>query len=666
MYQTSNKGKALSYQTERVAINVYSNLLRDFRTDLGNGFMKDAEHELRGDIKSFRQRNSVNCFDTSVMLFKRQSQMESLLKKFRFSTDAFTDHELSQKSLNGFLETQQRLHMPMPLRESGGRVLQRARLIAREILGDFPGDEVVNHVRFGRKSSIGCPLSLAFIDNKLSMKRAFTGTDSTSEFFLKQVLPGDSVLQRILSTHDFSELKEQMNMNHLNLVEVPKTWKAYRLITPLTLLGLFYSYGIGRLVTDRLEAAGLCIAKLQEKHRKFVIEFSKTLSHATADLSEASDSITSELLNRMLPRKWYNALKKTFVRQLDVDGVRYSTASVLPMGNGATFPVETLVFYCLIRAIGELSGNFNTVVYPYGSARIGTSANVRVKAVYSVYGDDLIYPSLIHKYVVEVFPQLHLKLNLEKTFVNQQFRESCGSDYYRGQDVRPYFMKGEACELSSSKYVSYLYKVYNGLIARWDVLEIRETLSWLLSEIAFVSGTIYRVPPSFPDSSGVKVDDPFSIPLSYNFLPWSPLLINFNRGSRWFQFDFLTETAKKRVVTMTEPYYWLALQGLDDTVVDDYGRTSYLQSDLQDAEIALPKGYRMRLLAEYIKEKKHLLEPPRSNLSWVKTVVKLRPFYSKGKKVTKRRNVYTPTVDSRVGTTVSVGTTKTDSISDWA
>jgi hypothetical protein len=507
-------------------------------------------------------------------------------------------------------------------------VLQRARKIARRILGKCPGDEVIEQVQFGRKSSLGCPLASAYLDVKLSDKGAFTGTSATSKVFIEQVLPGDSILSRILKNHDLKSLGKQLATRFLNLVEVPKTWKLYRLITPLTLLGLFFSYGFGRVVTARLKDAGLDISKLQDVHRDLVKGFSVTRSHATADLSVASDSITSELLNRVLPRPWYVGLKKTFIRSLKVGDRQFSTASVLPMGNGATFPVETLVFYCIIKAIGELTDT---------------------DGIYSVYGDDLIYPTSLHNYVQGIFPQLHLVLNEEKTFTIHPFRESCGSDFYRGQDVRPYFLKGDAENLTRVRYEAFLYKVYNGLVARWDPLEIRETLTWILSELAMITRNILRVPPTYPDFSGVKVSSCVDIPLSYTLLPFSPVKIIYNDGSRWFQFDFLAEIPKKRIVKMVEPYYWLALQGITDEVVDDYGRG---QRRIECSGV----------LPEHIQAS---VNKKRSSLNWQKVVKKLKTYYYKGRKVKKNRTSYNAVVDSRQSSTVSTATTKTQSISDW-
>jgi hypothetical protein len=621
--KSSKASNQHQYDTDNVAINVYSNLARDFQASEGRDFYASNVEALFTSVTKFRSLPEKELGFISKARFKRTKQMEHVLKKYRFSNDAYTDCELSERTINKFIDDQLRLHKPMDLKLTGYAVVQRARKICRRILGEFPGDDVITNARFGRKSSIGCPLSLAYIDIKLSVKKAFTATRDTAKFFFDQVLPGDHILKRIVKDVVKNVDKERLRFKSLMLVEVPKTWKVYRLITPLTLIGLFFSYGIGRVVQSRLKDAGLDISKLQDIHRALVKSFSVNCRHATADLSAASDSITSELLNRILPRPWYRAVRKTFVRQLNLrDGRSISTCSVLPMGNGATFPVETLIFYCLIKAIGELS---------------------HTKGIYSVYGDDLIYPSSIHKYVCNVFPQLHLILNTDKTFVSYPFRESCGSDFYRGCDVRPYMMKGERKLLTRVRYEAHLYQVYNGLVARWDPLEIRDTIKWLLSELAMVSHGILRVPPSFPDSSGLRVKSWNDLPLSYNLLPFSPIVVRFTRGTRWFQFDLLTVTPKKRVVKTTEPYYWLALQGYNDEP-EEHGlwHAKYLPPSIHTLPRVLPKG----------------------SLSWNKIGYR-KPRYYRGRKVVDGRKLFQAVVSARKGDTVSTASTKTGSITYW-
>lgn len=613
------KRKAVSchYDTDKVARSIWATLLRDFRTSEGENFCRKAENAFYTDFTEFRDDSIYpELAEVPVGRFKRYMQLRSLLKKYRFAKDVFTNEELEKKTLDKYFIEQERLAFHTPMGPLALKVVQRARKIARSILGEFSPEDTIIQAKFGKKSSIGCPLSLAYIDEKLSNVRAFTGSSQCSRWFFGSVLSGDKLLSQMVDRMDLRAHPENLEHESLNLINVPKSWKTYRTITPLTLLSLFYSYGVGKQVTERLQKAGLDIRKLQHRHRKLVKQFSMSRTHATADLSAASDSLTSEILNRILPRPWYVALKKAMTHQVvyNLAGktVQAYTESVLPMGNGFTFPVETLIFYCIIKAIGDLA---------------------EVGGLFSVYGDDLIYPSRLHKYVVGIFPHLKLVLNLDKTFVSYPFRESCGSDYYRGCDVRPFFLQGERELLTRTQYLAFLYKTYNGLTRRWDEDEIRSTLRYLLIEIASVTSSILRVPPGFPDTAGIKVENPGVVPLGMFELPLSPIVANFCNGSRWFAFTYLSSTSSRRFVKLVEPYYWLALQGKTDEISQNFWVTDFSCYN----------------------------EAPASSLNWVKQV-KRRYYKRGGRKILKKHVSYLPSVASRSGTILKI---KDGFISDW-
>lgn len=546
------------YSTDKLGLNLWLNLSRDFRSVLGKNFAQEAEQRLMCGISEYRGYKYPALGDLPVFRWKAWHQLDSLLKKYRFDSDRFTDTELEELTTKSYVDSQIPISLPMNVTPATFEVLQQARKIAKGILGEFSPEALFTESKFGKKSSIGCPLSLAYIDKKLSDIRAFTGSSECSKWFFKDVLSGDNILKRITDRLPQKGCAGDLEHETLTLINVPKTWKTLRTITPLTLIGLFYSYGVGGQVTKKLTEAGLNISVLQNKHRKWVQVFSKTRTHATADLSRASDSITSELLSRVLPREWYVATKKCLTHQVIIDGKTYYSSSVLPMGNGLTFPMETLIFYSIIKALGQLTN---------------------IEGVFSVYGDDLIYPSSLHRYVRQIFPNLHFSLNKEKTFVEANFRESCGADYYRGCDVRPYFFKGQSRKLTKSQYVSEIYKTYNGLARRWSEHEIRGTLYYLLVELANLGVPLLRVPPAYPDTAGIKVASPELIPLDCLLLDWKPIQARFFNGSRWFRFSYLRERAKERFVEYTEPYYWLSLSGGTDEVETTHSKVwSYYDS----------------------------------------------------------------------------------------
>lgn len=633
-----------TYDTDKLAIDVYLCLLRDFRAVHGSQFGKRAEKALLTGIADFRDFTPPSPLGTKPDFFRARYQVDSLLKKYRFAADVYSDGDLRELSLRGYFDDQIRLAAPRaPYKELSYRVFQEARKICRSILGKFPKDELVDVARFGRKSSIGCPLSLAHIDEKLSNVKAFSSSKKISEWFQHEVLSNDIVLERILKRVLFdSGPFVYSEIESLALKDVPKSWKILRIITPLALLNLFYSHGYGELVTERLNAVRLRIRYLQSRHRALVKEFSLDGTHATVDFSRASDSILSEHLNRVLPRDWYVGLKPILTHQLvyaDLDGQQKEayTASVLPMGNGATFPLETLVFYCITKAMGNLA---------------------RVHGIFSVYGDDIIYPSALHRYATVVFSDIGFLLNKEKTHAVGDFRESCGADCYRGVDVRPFTFPGAHQILPRSKYIAFLYKVYNGLVRRWDPLEVRGTLFHILRELALTGCQIMRVPPSYPDTAGLHVNRPDEVPLGLNLLPWSPISAVFEKGSIWYTFSYMVERAKDRYVRYVEPYYWLALQGIDDAVDDvSYAKPIGLSDD------AWLKQRRQRYIDELLVRKRDVGIAANPILTWKKHR-EYRTHWNWKKKKTVRKKVlwYRPTVAEKLQT---VMTESTGSVTFW-
>lgn len=545
------------YSTDIVADRVFRSLLRDFRTVHGQNFAAGAELALNQSIAEFRHYEWPRVGSVDPSRFKAWMQLRNLFKRHTFKSDVYTSEELEAKTNEEFVKSQEQFAVWREATPRTHAVLQEARRIARNILGKFDENEAASYVNVGRRATLGGPLHQAFLDQKVGVPKMFTCPTAAKEWFYRY-LETDPHLKRCVRKVFRKSKKSGQPINlaadFLNLVNVPKSWKTLRSITPLTLIGLFLSYGIGGLATERLRTRGkLNIKKLQARHRKLARKYSLTRTHATTDLRRASDSIMSHHLNAVLPRDWYVALRRTFNRKLNIanhDELVYSM-SVLPMGNGATFPIETLFFYCVIKAIGNL---------------------LKVKGTYSAYGDDLIYPSKIHAYVTVVFAELGIGINEDKTFVESDFRESCGGDYYRGIDVRPALLpQNEMSHLKGKRYAAYLYKVANGLRARWRDEEIPSTIQWLLTELSVTQRIIYPVPLHFPATAGWKTKDPVvqcggQLTLSPRipwYQPWYVPKISFKHGRIVISFKSLGQTTPElRPVEDEEMYYWDSLRAI--------------------------------------------------------------------------------------------------------
>lgn len=621
----TKRRKLGQYDTDRTAENLFSAVLRDFQA-VHSHFHVNIEELLKKDLKLFRDTVSEFEYGSShLSRFKAFHQVANLLKKYRFASDVYTDSELRTKSYGDYFKDQERLSLIYPTDEISFRVLSKAREIAKRILGEYNVDEVITECKFGSNSSIGCPLRSAYIDFKLSDVAAFTGSAQITKWFRENIFNKDVILRDVFSSsnHSIDWDSPTLRLKSLVLQDVPKTFKTLRLITPLPLLDLYYSNGIGKVVAERLAHHGLNISNLQSRHRLLVERMSCDRKHATADLSKASDSITRQLLNRVLPRAWYRALLPILCNQLtDNEGQKFYTNSVLPMGNGATFPVETLVFYCIVKAIGTLTD---------------------INGIYSVYGDDLIYPSRLHKFVSRIFPKLGLMLNLDKTYVRSSFRESCGSDYYHGTDVRPFFLKGEHQLLTKTQYVVYLNKIYNGLRSRWNLEELPGTFAWLLNELFETNGRICRIPPSYPATAGIHVSYPDSLPLDYDARHFHPIEQGFI-GARTHSFRYMRERAPHRFVLFSIPYYWLALQGKNDETRNENGSNPNPFYELYQRNLG-----------------RFLIDTPKPQLTWARVPVYRSHFVNNEKRTVKKMSKK-PCVSQKNLTNI---VENTDTVYDW-
>ena len=145
----------------------------------------------------------------------------------------------------------------------------------------------------------------------------------------------------------------------------------------------------------------------------------------TVDLRNASGSIFIELVREATLdcADWFtclNAIRSpAYVNPFDTEGsddktTRYHMFS--SMGNGFTFPLETIIFASICLTAHDYCG---------------TAPD------YRCYGDDLIVRQNEALVVLEILRHCGFKANADKTFIFGPFRESCGADWYSGTAVRP-------------------------------------------------------------------------------------------------------------------------------------------------------------------------------------------------------------------------------------
>jgi len=238
--------------------------------------------------------------------------------------------------------------------------------------------------------------------------------------------------------------------------------------------------------------------------------------YSTIDLESASDSLSLGMLKEVLPAdffSWLELLRSPSV--LLPDGRRVALNMVSTMGNGFTFPLQTMLFACVVTAAARARG------FHLERPRAAS------EGTYSVFGDDIIIPTGIHyiKYqkwdaglktyvpisecinygdtlvrdVLRLLRMLGFRVNSSKSFFEGPFRESCGADYFRGQRVRGVYLK--TLKTTQSRFVAV------NLLNRWSSvtgIRLTRTVRRLLRSVPF-----YAVPPWESDDAGVKV--PYSL-----------------------------------------------------------------------------------------------------------------------------------------------------------
>jgi hypothetical protein len=212
------------------------------------------------------------------------------------------------------------------------------------------------------------------------------------------------------------------------VITVPKNWKTDRTIAcePVAVLPLQLAFD--KFVKSKLKKFGIDLSD-QSRNQDLAYKGSISNELATIDLAAASDSLSYSTVEMLLPEKWFKyvaAVRSPFGKIGDTRSIYhtdriFSYEKFSSMGNGTTFPLETLIFASACFATGH-----------WNQFRDGSS---------HVYGDDIIVKSDQYPRVVALLDFLGFKVNHEKSFVDGPFRESCGKDYYLGCDVTPVYVR---------------------------------------------------------------------------------------------------------------------------------------------------------------------------------------------------------------------------------
>jgi hypothetical protein len=279
-----------------------------------------------------------------------------------------------------------------------------------------------------------------------------------------------------------------MQIEGSRLTTVPKNEDTERTIAIEPSGNMCLQLAAGMYLEGALRHIGLDIRDQQQKNIAMAMRGSISGEVATLDLKSASDMISIDLVRALMPSAWTDLLMKlrspmiTIQRDgkaRDVD-MQVELNMISTMGNGFTFPLMTLIIVALIYGYRCIRGGPNLFIHWTNTC---------------VFGDDVIIPTHEYKGFVDVLTKAGLVVNLDKSFCEGAFRESCGGDFLNGVDITPFYVKSLISEAD-------VYVVINQVL-EWSArtqVRVHHTLALLRS---FIHGKPHLVPEWLNPDQGI-------------------------------------------------------------------------------------------------------------------------------------------------------------------
>lgn len=285
-------------------------------------------------------------------------------------------------------------------------ILYLTRRQIHHILGDVPPD-ILAHGRFGPGSD------MSTYGNRVtrSYKYSTPGSCTPGVWELINQFDWDDVRSDFVNSAEFT--------NASRLAFVPKSSLIDRSICVEPRWNIFFQLSVKHCMDRRLKIFGFDSS--DQGRNVELAQRAYTDGLSTIDLSSASDCVAKNVVLDLVPEDWCDVLFKLRCPVTLYKGKEHRLEKIASMGNGYTFPLETLIFAAAARATAQFYAvSFEDI---------------------AVYGDDIIVPDVISAPLIRFLHYLGFATNVKKTFSGGTFFESCGSDFFKGQNVRPIFLK---------------------------------------------------------------------------------------------------------------------------------------------------------------------------------------------------------------------------------
>lgn len=345
----------------------------------------------------------------------------------------------------------------------------------------------------------------------------------------------------------FSHYPNVMTMRDIcpsQVLSVPKTWRKQRIVA---------IEDVTRMYAQQTVRSGL-YAAIEHTFGRHV-NFSRadlnadlarygSMIHgtfATIDLSSASDSIGTTFVQHLFQSTpLWPVLDAVRTLAFETEEHRcYQSRIFATMGNAVCFPILTLVL-CLICIEAGAEP---------------TSCDFRV------YGDDIVLPDSLVPNLYDLLAKYGFSVNSDKSYTsaNAPFRESCGGEYFLGEDVSPVRI--------SRKFAGLESRTWDNVIALIDLFNRSyDIMPFLRNELARVISNNFTL--SFPFSPsgavGLRSIDPKSAMSQYQRY-WN---VDYQRGEYEVQYFRRISRSQRREQSISLAEWLSRANNRDDSKTD--------------------------------------------------------------------------------------------------
>jgi len=391
----------------------------------------------------------------------------------------------------------------------GDQLLLRARDIIRDIIGERPNiSKILEMCSFGDGASATMKRTESQGPNKFLYGRSVT---TRLRSFIAHAIRTSPAWSQLTSSDPtmYVDASGRHTLPDWRLATVAgavmdvvaKTAEIDRIILKEPELNGYLQKGIGRELRELLRLPlhntdGVDLDYSGAVNSDLAQYGSETGRVATVDGERASDSLSIALYEFLFPEAWFELLFMARSPFAVVEGSLKRLEMMSGMGNGYTFEAESIIFYAIGLACAERSA------LPFA------------ERVVSIHGDDLIVPADVREEVLLAYQAAGVVVNVEKSFFDGPFRESCGGHFWNGFDVKPFYLKkqdgrsrGDWFWLSNSLllWLNARQDEFRASPSGQSLIQILKYLNWYAS-----SGqpAAWRVPVDSGRRSGIFSDPP--------------------------------------------------------------------------------------------------------------------------------------------------------------